>query len=222
MGEMLGEGAKRHPEAEKYLSGILDLAQLPHEIRKLADRGGVHFHGPDYSDLLSFFADRLKVHLRDQGIRHDVIQACFDLGGQDDLVLLVNRVRALQDFLVTEDGEHLLVAYRRAANIVGIEEKRDGVEYSGTPEAKFAEQDEERALFKALDAAEPAISAALEAEDFAAAMGEMAKLRPVIDTFFDQVTVNAENKIVRRNRLCLLHRIRTVMRQVAVWEAIEG
>ncbi|MCH8168177.1 MAG: glycine--tRNA ligase subunit beta, partial [Proteobacteria bacterium] len=173
-------------------------------------------------DLLSFFADRLKVHLRDQGIRHDVIQACFDLGGQDDLVFLVNRVRALQDFLETQDGEHLLVAYRRAANIVGIEEKRDGVEYSGTPEAKFAEQDEERALFNALDAAEPAIAAALEAEDFAAAMAEMAKLRPVIDTFFDKVTVNAENAIVRRNRLCLLNRIRAVMRQVAVWEAIEG
>ena len=172
--------------------------------------------------LLSFFADRLKVHLRDQGIRHDVIQACFELGGQDDLVLLVNRVRALQDFLDSDDGEHLLTAYRRAANIVGIEESRDGVEYSGTPEVKFATQDEERALFAALDAAEPAIAAALEAEDFAAAMAEMAKLRPVIDTFFDKVTVNAENKIVRRNRLCLLHRIRTAMRQVAVWDAIEG
>jgi glycyl-tRNA synthetase beta chain len=173
-------------------------------------------------NLLSFFADRLKVHLRDQGIRHDVIQACFELGGQDDLVLLVNRVRALQDFLGTEDGEHLLVAYRRAANIVGIEEKKDGVEYSGTPEVKFATQDEERALFAALDAAEPAIASALGAEDFAAAMGAMAKLRPVIDTFFDQVTVNADNAIVRRNRLCLLNRIRAVMRQVAVWEAIEG
>jgi glycyl-tRNA synthetase beta chain len=128
----------------------------------------------------------------------------------------------LQGFLGTDDGAHLLVAYRRAANIVGIEEKKDGVEYSGTPEAKFSEQDEERALFAALDTAEPAIASALGAEDFAAAMGEMAKLRPVIDTFFDQVTVNAENRIVRRNRLCLLNRIRAVMRQVAVWEAIEG
>jgi glycyl-tRNA synthetase beta chain len=116
----------------------------------------------------------------------------------------------------------LLVGYRRASNIVAAEEKKDGVEYSGTPEAKFSEQDEERALFAALDAAEPAIASALEAEDFAAAMGEMAKLRPVIDTFFDKVTVNADKAIVRRNRLCLLHRIRTVMRQVAVWEAIEG
>lgn len=173
-------------------------------------------------DLLAFFADRLKVALRDQGIRHDVIQACFELGGQDDLVLLVNRVRALQDFLATEDGEHLLVGYRRAANIVEIEEKRDGVEYSYPPDPKFAELDEERALFAALDAAEPAIARALGSEDFAAAMAEMAKLRPVIDAFFDKVTVNAENRIVRRNRLCLLNRIRQVMRQVAVWEAIEG
>ena len=173
-------------------------------------------------DLLAFLADRLKVALRDQGVRHDVIQACFDLGGQDDLVLLVNRVRALQDFLATDDGINLLTGYRRAANIVEIEEKKDGVEYSGTPNAKFAEQDEERELFAALDAAEPAIADALAAEDFAAAMGGMAKLRPVIDAFFDEVTVNAENQIVRRNRLCLLHRIRTVMRQVAVWEAIEG
>jgi glycyl-tRNA synthetase beta chain len=189
-------------------------------------KGTQKYRGRDVStralQLLSFFANRLKVHLRDQGIRHDVIQACFDLGGQDDLVLLVNRVRALQDFLGTEDGANLLIGYRRASNIVSAEEKKDGVEYSGTPEAKFAELDEERALFTALDAAEPAIATALKAEDFAAAMGEMAKLRPVIDIFFDKVTVNAENSIVRRNRLCLLNRIRAVMRQVAVWEAIEG
>ena len=172
--------------------------------------------------LLSFLADRLKVALRDQGVRHDVIQACFELGGQDDLVLLVNLVKALQDFLATDDGANLLIAYRRAVNIVAIEEKKDGVEYSGAPEAKFAEQDEERALFAALDAAEPAIAAALKAEDFAAAMAEMAKLCPVVDSFFDKVTVNAENQIVRRNRLCLLHRISTAMRQVAAWEAIEG
>jgi len=135
---------------------------------------------------------------------------------------LVNRVRALQDFLATDDGANLLTAYRRAANIVAIEEKRDGVEYSGAPEVKFAEQGEERALFAALDAAEPAIATALTAEDFGAAMAEMAKLRPVVDTFFDKVTVNAENAIVRRNRLSLLNRIRDVMRRVAVWEAIEG
>jgi glycyl-tRNA synthetase beta chain len=173
-------------------------------------------------DLLSFFADRLKVYLRDQGVRHDVIQACFDLGGQDDLVLLVNRVRALQDFLATEDGGNLLIAYRRAANIVSAEEKKDGVEYSMPPEKKFAELPEERDLFSALDSAEPAIAAALRLEDFAAAMTEMARLRAPIDAFFDKVTVNADNPVVRRNRLCLLTRVRQVMRQVAIWDAIEG
>jgi glycyl-tRNA synthetase beta chain len=202
------------------ISGLGDTALQESEREIVAEANALV---PEIAaNLLSFFADRLKVHLRDQGIRHDVIQACFDLGGQDDLVLLVNRVRALQDFLETQDGANLLTGYRRASNIVAAEEKKDGVEYSGTPEAKFAELDAERALFTALDAAEPAIAAALEAEDFAAAMGEMAKLRPVIDSFFDEVTVNTENAIVRRNRLCLLNRIRTAMRQVAVWEAIEG
>lgn len=172
--------------------------------------------------LFSFVVDRLKVYLRDQGIRHDVIQACFDLGGQDDLVLLVNRVRALQAFLDTEDGANLLAGYKRASNIVSAEEKKDGVEYSGAPEEKFTEQDEERALFAALDVAEPEIAKALEAEDFTAAMAQMASLRAPIDAFFDKVIVNADNQIVRRNRLCLLTRVRQVMRQVAVWEAIEG
>ncbi|MCL5776739.1 glycine--tRNA ligase subunit beta [Limibaculum sp. FT325] len=173
-------------------------------------------------DLLTFLADRLKVALRDQGIRHDVIQACFDLGGQDDLVLLVNRVRAAQEFLATEDGANLLTAYRRASNIVRIEEEKDGVEYSMPPDPMFAEGAEEAALFEALDAAEPAIAAALRAEDFTAAMAAMARLRLPVDAFFDKVTVNAPNQILRRNRLCLLTRIRQVMRQVAVWDAIEG
>ena len=172
--------------------------------------------------LLSFLADRLKVALRDQGIRHDVIQACFELGGQDDLVLLVNRVRALQDFLGTEDGANLLTAYRRASNIVEIEERKDGVEYSMPPDPMFAEGAEEQVLFDALDRAEAAIADALAAEDFRAAMAAMAGLRRPVDDFFDKVTVNAENSILRRNRLCLLNRIRDVMRQVAVWEAIEG
>lgn len=172
--------------------------------------------------LVTFIADRLKVYLRDQGIHHDVIQACFDLGGQDDLVLLVNRVKALQAFVDSDDGANLLAGYKRASNIIAAEEKKDGVEYSGAPEAKFAEQDEERALFAALDTAEPEIARALEAEDFTAAMQEMATLRAPIDAFFDKVIVNADNQIVRRNRLCLLTRVRQVMRQVAVWEAIEG
>ncbi len=175
------------------------------------------------SNLLSFIADRLKVHLRDEGIRHDVIQACFDLGGQDDLVLLVNRVRALQTFLGTEDGGNLLTAYRRASNIVAAEEKKDGVEFSpDLADPKFANQAEETALFQALDTAEPAIADALGDEDFPAAMTHMAALRAPIDAFFDKVTVNTDNDIQRRNRLCLLARIRKAMAQVAVWDAIEG
>ncbi len=174
------------------------------------------------ADLIEFFADRLKVVLREEGVRHDVIDACFGLGGQDDLVLLVARVRALQAFLGTEDGENLLAGYRRASNILAKEEERDGVEYSGTPDVRFAEQEEERALFAALDAAEPAIADALAREDFEAAMAEMAKLRQPVDAFFDGVLVNAESPVVRRNRLCLLHRVRAAMRAVAVWDAIGG
>jgi glycyl-tRNA synthetase beta chain len=173
-------------------------------------------------DLLRFLADRLKVVLREEGVRHDVIDACFRLGDQDDLVLFVARVRALQRFLTTDDGANLLAAYRRASNIIEAEEKKDGVAYEGEPDAKFAEQPEERALFDALDAAEPAIAAALEAEDFETAMHRMADLRAPVDAFFEAVLVNAENPVVRRNRLCLLNRVRGAMRRVAVWDAIEG
>ncbi|MEM7742902.1 MAG: glycine--tRNA ligase subunit beta [Pseudomonadota bacterium] len=173
-------------------------------------------------DLLPFFADRLKVYLRDQGVRHDVIQACFDLGGQDDLVLLVNRVRSLQDFLATADGTNLLAGYKRASNIVSAEEKKDGVEYSGAPDVKFAEHPAEKSLFQTLDTAEPSIRQAIDMEDFQTAMTQMATLRDPIDAFFEDVTVNAENSVLRRNRLCLLTQVREVMKQVAIWDAIEG
>ncbi|MEO0912491.1 MAG: glycine--tRNA ligase subunit beta [Pseudomonadota bacterium] len=173
-------------------------------------------------DLLSFIADRLKVHLRSEGIRHDVIDACFQLGDQDDLVLLVNRVKALQSFIETEDGANLLAGYKRANNILNAEEKKDGVEYSLDPQPNLAEPGAEADLFTALDAAEAAIAPALEAEDFVAAMAAMAQLRAPIDAFFDEVTVNAESDIIRRNRLCLLHRIRTTMNKVAIFSALEG
>jgi glycyl-tRNA synthetase beta chain len=174
------------------------------------------------SSLVTFIVDRLKVHLRAEGIRHDVIDACFQLGGQDDLVLLVARVRALQAFLATEDGEHLLTGYKRATNILEQEERKDGVEYSLDPDPRFAETPAERALFAALDAAEAAIAPALAAEDFAAAMTALARLRTPIDAFFDTTTVNADSPAVRRNRLCLLNRIRSVMNRVAVFSAVEG
>jgi len=174
------------------------------------------------ADLLDFFNDRLKVHLRAEGVRHDVIDACYQLGDQDDLVLLVNRVRALQTVLETEDGANLVAGYKRANNILATEEKRDGVEYSLDPEPGLAENDVERDLFKALDMARGRIAPALAAEDFTAAMAAMADLRAPIDRFFDEVTVNAEMAIVRRNRLCLLNRIRVVMNSVAIFSALDG
>jgi glycyl-tRNA synthetase beta chain len=174
------------------------------------------------NDLLSFLAERLKVALRDEGIRHDVIDAAFQLGGQDDLVLLVARVRALQDFLGTEDGANLLAGYKRAVNILTQEEKKDGVEYSLDPHPSLAETEAERALFTALDAAEVALGPALAAEDFAGAMRALAGLRAPIDAFFDTTTVNVDSAMVRRNRLCLLNRIRAVMNRVAVFSAVEG
>ncbi len=186
------------------------------ELKELDDRVAV-------VDLLEFFADRLKVHIRSEGVRHDVIDACFQLGtNQDDLVLLVSRVRALQAFLETDDGANLLAGYKRANNILEAEEKKDGVEYSLDPQPKLAQPGAEAELFAALDAADAAIGPALADEDFARAMAAMAELRAPIDAFFDQVMVNADNAMIRRNRLCLMHRIRTVMNRVAEFSSIEG
>jgi glycyl-tRNA synthetase beta chain len=204
---------------------IMELLERIHEdigLDESQKRELIEDRNRKVDDLLAFLADRLKVHLRDQGIRHDVIDACFRLGGQDDLVLLVARVRALQDFLATEDGEHLLTGYKRATNIVEDEEKKDGVQYSLDPHPSLAETPAERALFDALDAAEVALVPALEAEDFAAAMTALARLRAPIDAFFDTTTVNVDSAILRRNRLCLLNRIRAVMNGVAVFAAVEG
>ncbi|GGO27504.1 glycine--tRNA ligase beta subunit [Gemmobacter aquaticus] len=174
------------------------------------------------TDLLAFFHDRLKVFLRDQGIRHDVIDACLAMPGNDDLTLLVKRAEALQAFLSTEDGTNLLQGFKRANNILTQAEQKDGVEYSFGADPKFAETDEERALFAALDAGEAAIKPAMAAEDFAAAMAAMARLRAPIDAFFTAVQINTENQILRRNRLNLLHRIRALVAQVADLTKVEG
>ncbi|WP_417713539.1 glycine--tRNA ligase subunit beta [Pseudophaeobacter arcticus] len=178
---------------------------------------------PDLSDdLLSFFHDRLKVFLRDQGIRHDVIDACIAMAGNDDLTLLVKRARALEDFLKTEDGTNLLQGFKRANNILIQAEEKDGVEYSYGADVKFAEDESEKALFTALAASEGAISTAIEAEDFAAAMGGMAALRAPVDAFFEAVQVNSDKDVVRRNRLNLLSQIRRVCGQVADLTRIEA
>ena len=173
-------------------------------------------------DLLSFFADRLKVHLREEGVRHDLIDAVFALGGEDDLVRLVARVEAIQDFLATEDGGNMLTAYKRAANILRIEEKKDGVEYRDAPDpAAFAEA-EERELDGALTRARPGIAEALEKENFAGAMLFLAELRPPVDAFFDKVTVNADDPKLRANRLKLLNGIRSALDGVADFSKVEG
>ena len=178
--------------------------------------------GADAADLLGFFHDRLKVHLKDQNIRHDVIDAVLAMPGSDDLCLVVKRAEALAEFLKAEDGENLLQGYKRAANILAQAEAKDGVEYSFGADAKFAESDAERALFVALDGAEAAIGPAMAAEDFGAAMGAMAGLRAPIDAFFTAVQINAENPIVRRNRLNLLSRIRQICLSVADLGRLEG
>ena len=173
-------------------------------------------------DLLSFFHDRLKVYLRERGIRHDVIDACLALPGNDDLVLLVRRAEALGAFLATEDGANLIQGFRRANNILTQAEEKDGVEYSFGADVKYADTDAERQLFAALDREEGAIAAALAAEDFAAAMRGMAALRAPVDAFFDAVQVNTDNAVVRRNRLNLLHRIREACLAVGDLRRIEG
>jgi len=174
------------------------------------------------SDLLAFLHDRLKVHLRDQGIRHDVIDAVLAMPGSDDLTLVVRRATALNAMLGSEDGPNLLQGLKRAANILAQAEEKDGVEYSFGADPKFAETDEERALFAALDAAEPKIAAAMRAEDFPAAMSAIAALRAPIDAFFEAVQVNTDHQIVRRNRLNLLSRIREAGRLIADFGRIEG
>jgi glycyl-tRNA synthetase beta chain len=174
------------------------------------------------SDLLSFFHDRLKVFLKDKGIRHDIIDACIAMPGNDDLTLLVKRAEALAATLATDDGENLLQGFKRANNILSQAEEKDGVEYSYGADIKFAEHDAEKALFAALDAAETKIAPAMDAEDFSTAMTAMAALRGPIDAFFTDVQVNADSQVLRRNRLNLLSRIRNICLSVADLTKIEG
>ncbi|UAB77116.1 glycine--tRNA ligase subunit beta [Erythrobacter sp. SCSIO 43205] len=205
--------------------------------------------GVDYSDpteaILAFLADRLKVQQREAGVRHDLIDAVFALGGEDDLVRLLARVHALQSFIETDNGANLLAGYKRAANIL----KKEGYDQSRSP-AKAGGQGEgqdgaaldprlrgeaqggmapshtpepaEAALIAALDAAEPKAAAAIEAEDFAAAMEALASLRGAVDRFFEDVIVNAEDKNVRASRLSLLARLRDAVHKVADFSRIEG
>jgi glycyl-tRNA synthetase beta chain len=172
--------------------------------------------------LVEFLADRLKVHLREKGMRHDLIAAVFALGGEDDLVRLLARVAALQSFLSSEDGANLLVAFRRAANILKIEEQKDGVRYEPQPDPGLLRLFEEKALHAALAEAEGSIERALSEERFEDAMRLLARLRPIVDSFFDKVTVNAPEPELRANRLRLLAAIPATLGRVADFSRIEG
>jgi glycyl-tRNA synthetase beta chain len=216
-------------------AGKMPFQQFEHILTKYLDTSVVRSEVPlnregliankvaaaDVASLLAFFADRLKVHLREQGARHDLIDAVFALG-EDDLVLIVKRVEALGEFLSTEDGKNLLAGYKRAANILAIEEKKDGKSYSGQGKAMAGDPPEVAALVSALAKAAPEASAALEKEDFAGAMRALSKLRAPVDAFFDKVTVNADVADVRVNRLMILSQIRDALGRVADFSRIEG
>jgi glycyl-tRNA synthetase beta chain len=168
------------------------------------------------SALLDFFADRLKVQQKEAGVRHDLIDAVFALGGEDDLVRLLARVKALQSFIVTEDGTNLLAGYKRAANIL----KKEGVETAEKVELTYTPEPTEADLITALDAAEPRATAAVQAEDFEGAMAALATLRAPIDAFFDRVTVNDADPAKRAARLALLARVREAVHAVADFSKI--
>lgn len=175
-----------------------------------------------FADLLSFFADRLKVHLREKGARHDLIDAVFALGGQDDLALIVKRVEALAEFLTTDDGANLLAGVKRASNILSIEEKKDKTSHAGTPDGALLVAPEEKGLAAAIAKVKFDTQAAINVENFAGAMRALSELRAPVDAFFEKVTVNAEDAKLRENRLKLLSEIRAATLGVADFSKIAG
>ena len=173
-------------------------------------------------DLLTFFADRLKVHLREQGARHDLIDAVFALPGQDDLALIVKRVEALGEFLKSDDGANLLTGVKRGNNILGIEEKKDKTSYDGDYDLKLLKLPEELKLAAAIESVKQDTRAAINVENFKGAMQALAELRRPVDAFFDKVTVNADDPALRENRLRLLSQIRAATMEVADFSKIAG
>ncbi|MBR0703494.1 glycine--tRNA ligase subunit beta [Bradyrhizobium diazoefficiens] len=206
---LIAENALRLSLMKVAASALVGLSVKPVDASKLP------------SDLLAFFADRLKVQLREQGARHDLVDAVFALGGQDDLLMIVRRVEALGKFLESDDGKNLLAGTKRASNILSIEEKKDKRTFDGAPDAALYSLDEEKALAKAIDEVKAEAGAAVAKEDFAAAMSAMAKLRPPVDAFFDKVRVNDDDAKVRENRLKLLNEIRSATRAVADFSKIQ-
>ncbi|TFV38431.1 glycine--tRNA ligase subunit beta [Bradyrhizobium niftali] len=206
---LIAENALRLSLMKVAASALAGLSVKPADAQKLP------------SDLLAFFADRLKVQLREQGARHDLVDAVFALGGQDDLLMVVRRVEALGKFLESDDGKNLLAGTKRASNILSIEEKKDKRTFDGAPDAALYSLGEEKALAKAIGEVQAEASAAVAKEDFAAAMSAMAKLRPPVDAFFDKVRVNDDDPKVRENRLKLLNEIRSATRAVADFSKIQ-
>jgi glycyl-tRNA synthetase beta chain len=199
------------------------MSAVNNALRQLSEEPFIRLALKSFADdLVSFFADRLKVQLRDQGARHDLVDAVFALGGQDDLLMVVRRVEALGKFLDTDDGKNLLAGTKRAGNILTIEEKKDKRSFDGAPNAALYSLDEERALAKAIEQVKVEASAAVAKEDFAGAMSAMAQLRPAVDAFFDKVKVNDDDPKIRENRLKLLNEIRSATRAVADFSKIEG
>jgi glycyl-tRNA synthetase beta chain len=174
------------------------------------------------TELLDFFADRLRVVLKDQKIGHDRIAAVFEGGNEDDLSRLVARVHALEAFLGTEDGVNVLAAYKRATNIVLVEEKKDQVAYSGAPEQNLLEAPEEQELYASFSNVRPRLESKLKNDDFAGAMKELASLRKPIDAFFEKVVVNCDKPTLRKNRLLLLAQLRESLNKVADFSVLEG
>ena len=204
---------------EAVVEGVKAWAQPGETIRETVESA---YDAWTASGIRNFISDRLKVQLREQGARHDLVDAVFALPGQDDLVLIVRRIEALGKFLDTDDGKNLVAGTKRAANILGIEEKKDKTAYTGAPNLALLQQPEEKALAEAIAIAKTEADAAVAKEDFAAAMTAMSKLRPRVDAFFDKVTVNADDKAVRENRLRLLNEIREATRAVADFSKIQG
>ena len=229
-GQMLGHPIEDASYRDLMLSDVARIGAL-NEAKNIAQ--DVRQHGapeslalgdlaPALGNLLVFFADRLKFQLREQGARHDLVDAVFALEGQDDLWLIVLRVEALGKFLDTEDGKNLLAGYKRATNIIRIEEKRDGREYAGAPDPALYKQGEEEKLAFEIERAKSGTARAVANEDFEGAMSHLARLRPYVDAFFDKVTVNVDDKALRENRLKLLNEIRAATRAVADFSKIEG
>jgi glycyl-tRNA synthetase beta chain len=204
-------------EEFKFTRSELDKLELSADEDRLIDKA--YAFAPS---VLEFIADRLKVALKEKGTRHDLIDAVFSLGNEDDLVRLVARVEALQSFLKTEEGANLLAGYKRAANILKAEEKKDKTTFEGAPDASALVLPEEKALFAELEKAAVQVKAEIAAERFAEAMGVMAALRAPVDAFFDKVTVNDKDSALRKNRLLLLASLRATLHLAADFSKIEG